>query len=249
MSKLNVKILSHTMNPEEVVTAAGKLCYSQVGVEELLKKQTPESINRFVNMLLSLGHESPLEHVSFNFAIEGISRACSHQLVRHRIASPSQQSQRYVNLADTFEYITPNIIEVMDEYYEADYTEDFAEDMREIHDMYTKWQKRIEKFVTEANYPTYGMTPEKVANENARAVLPNACETKLVFTMNLRSLINFTKHRCCRRAQSEINELAWAMIEEVKQVSPLIGSMLGAPCQFGACPEGKMTCKYPYPKK
>ena len=107
---LKVKIIAHTPNPEEVVAQAAKLCYSPVGVDEIMEKMTPEKIEKFVNNLISIGHESPLEHVTFTFAIEGISRACSHQLVRHRIASYSQQSQRYVKL-DKFDYIIPPAIE------------------------------------------------------------------------------------------------------------------------------------------
>ena len=107
---LKVKIIAHTPEPDKVVAQAGKLCYSAVGVDEIAQKLTEEEIARYVNMLANIGHESPLEHVSFTFAIEGISRACTHQIVRHRIASYSQQSQRYVKL-EQFEYIIPPAIE------------------------------------------------------------------------------------------------------------------------------------------
>ena len=174
---------------------------------------------------------------------------CSHQIVRHRIASYSQQSQRYVDLKETFDYVTPKILFDMDKHYsDMGYVQDFQEDMETIHDMYTKWQRRIEEFVKETNYPTYGMTPSKVANENARAVLPNACETKLVFTMNLRTLIHFIKHRKCRRAQEEIRELAILMEQVITEKYPIFSNILGAPCQLGKCPEGNMTCKMPYEK-
>ena len=242
-TELNVKLIGHTINPDLIIATAGKLCYSPSNIEDLMQKQAPESIERFVNMLVEIGHESPLEHVTFNFAIEGVSRSLTHQLVRHRIASYSQQSQRYVKEGDNFKFIVPDVITIMD------CDDEFEEDMKMIHSMYTKWQSKIKNFVEKSDYPTYGMNAEKVANENARYVLPNATETKIICTMNLRTLINFCHHRCCRRAQKEINKLAWAMVKEVEKVSPLLAKSLGATCQFKKCPEGKMTCKMPYPKK
>lgn len=247
--KLKVKLITYTPNPDLVVATAAKLCYSKVGVDELQEKLTDETIDKFVNMLAKIGHESPLEHVSFTFAVEGISRAASMQNIRHRIASYSQQSQRYVNLKDTFGYVQPSIIDSMDEYYEdSSYTEEFEKDMETIHKMYLKWQSSIQHFVEEANYPTYGMTPEKVANENARSVLPNACETKYVFTMNGRSLLNFLSHRDCNRAQDEIRELSREMLVLLKEVAPALFKMAGASCRNGKCNEGSMTCGYPLPR-
>ena len=238
---LKVKIIAHTPNPEEVVAQAAKLCYSSVGVDEIMEKLTPEKIEKFVNNLISIGHESPLEHVTFTFAIEGISRACSHQIVRHRIASYSQQSQRYVKEDNNFEFITPNIIDIMG----PKTLQEYESDMKEIHDMYLKWQKNIKEFVEISGYPTNGMNAEKVANENARYVLPNACETKMVFTMNVRSLYNFFNERCCNRAQEEIRELADEMLRQVKEIAPILFKNAGAPCIRGKCPEGNMTCKRP----
>lgn len=248
LGKIKVKLIAHTPNPDEVVAKAGKLCYSKVGVEGISEKLTDENINRFVNMLADIGHESPLEHCSFTFAIEGISRACSHQIVRHRLASYSQQSQRYVNLDKTFDFIVPSIIEDMDKHYGAMYVGEFENDMKAIHNMYKKWQENIKDFVEITNYPTYGMTAEKVANENARAVLPNACETKIVVTMNGRSLLNFFAHRDCNRAQGEIRDLARLMIAEVQKVAPALFKKAGASCRSGKCHEGNMCCKKPLPK-
>ena len=236
---LKVKIIAHTPNPEEVVAQAAKLCYSPVGVDGIMEKLTPEKIESFVNNLASIGHESPFEHVSFTFAVEGISRACSHQIVRHRIASYSQQSQRYVKEGDNFEFVIPNIITDMGA------VQEFEQDMKTIHNMYTKWQNQIQEFVEETDYPTNGMNSEKVANENARYVLPNACETKIVFTMNVRSLYNFFSKRCCNRAQEEIRELADEMLKQVKEIAPILFKNAGAPCVKGRCPEGKMTCGRP----
>ena len=131
MSKLNVKIIAHTLNPEETIACAGKLCYSKVGISQIAEKQSEEDIDRFVNMLSSIGHESPLEHATFTFAIEGISRACANQLVRHRIASYSQQSQRYVNLDKTFEYIIPKSIDL-----NLDAREIYVNAMENLHNAY-----------------------------------------------------------------------------------------------------------------
>lgn len=241
---LKVKIVAHTPNPEEVIAQSAKLCYSKVGVDEIMKKMTSEKIDEFLARLVSIGHESPFEHVSFTFAIEGVSRSLSHQLVRHRIASYSQQSQRYVKEDGNFEFITPRIIEFMGD----DAVEEYENDMKNIHNMYLKWQNNIKEFVTDVNYPTYGMNAEKVANENARYILPNACETKLVMTMNARELLHFFEKRCCNRAQEEIRELANEMLRLCKEVAPTLFKYAGAPCVKGKCMEGNMSCKQPYPR-
>lgn len=231
-------LLEHTPNPEQLVATAAKLCYSKVGVKDLKKKLNAESTEKFLNRLIELGHESPLEHITFTFGIEGISRSCSHQLVRHRIASHSQQSQRYVNLDKTFEYITPECIKAKDvtrEFYEAC--------MNTIHTSYIALTENLkQRFISE------GMdekAAEKKAIENARYILPNACETKLVITMNARSLLNFFKLRCCNRAQDEIRAVADEMLKLCKKTAPLIFKYAGAPCMYGNCTEGKMCCGNP----
>ena len=282
-TKMNVKLIAHTINPELVIATAGKLCYSPSNIEDLMEKQTDESIERFVNMLVSIGHESPLEHSSFTFAIEGVSRSLTHQLVRHRIASYSQQSQRYVKETQ-FEYIVPEDIKhdsfirkmyikhmkesqklydkiveeliggyVYDKKYE-DYLNIQLKKMKinkeEFNTFKDEWMLNSEYLdVLKSNYKKLYSTLEKKAIENARYVFPNAAETKIICTMNLRSLINFCHHRCCRRSQEEINQLAWKMVEEIEKVSPLLAKSLGASCQFGSCPEGSMCCMKPYPKK
>ena len=121
----------------------------------------------------------------------------------------------------------------------------YERDMETIHNMYLRWQNDIKEFVEATDYPTYGMNSEKVANENARYVLPNACETKLVFTMNVRALYNFFSKRCCNRAQEEIREMADEMLKLVQEVAPVLFGNAGAPCVKGKCPEGKMTCGSP----
>ena len=281
---LKVKLISHTMNPELVVATAGKLCYSPSNIDDLMEKQTPESIEKFVNMITSIGHGSVLEHTSFTFGIEGVSRSLTHQLVRHRIASYSQQSQRYVKETQ-FEYVIPqdiknnpilaqsykNHMEDSQRLYDDivdkliyDYVND-VENYGQYLDIQLK-KCKIDKDEFEAwkesnksnnkynealkdSYKKIYSTLEKKAIENARYIFPNACETKIICTMNLRSLINFCHHRCCRRAQEEINKLAWTMVEEIEKVSPLLAKSLGASCQFGPCPEGSMCCMMPYEKK
>lgn len=265
--KLNVKLLSYTQNPELLIATSGKLCYSASDIEALMEKQTPEMVERFVNMLVDMHHESPLEHVSFSFAIEGVSRSLTHQLVRHRIASYSQQSQRYVNLDKSFNYIVPKRIEerrYIEQRFEKameDAFEHYVAISRMLLEsfMYEFYIENIDEYSPDApiefieevmvrDYKKEYNAMIKKAIEDARAVLPNACETKIVCTMNLRTLINFCKHRCCRRSQDEIHALAWAMKEEVNKVAPLLAKSLGATCQFGKCNEGKMCCGKPFPK-
>lgn len=231
---LRVKLIEHTPNPEKVIAAAAKLCYSAVGIDELEKKLDDESAKRFLNMLMSYGHESPIEHVSFTFAVEGVSRSLSHQLVRHRIASYSQQSQRYVRL-NQFEYIVPPEIEKDEEAREI-----FISAMENSQKSYDKLADILrEKYLKEGMEP---ISAEKKAIEDARYVFPNACETKIIFTMNARTLANFFNHRCCNRAQWEIRNLADQMLRLVKEVAPILFKCCGPSCINGGCPEGKMTC-------
>ena len=239
---MKVKLLAHTPDPEKVISMAAKLCYSAVGVDQIEENLTDESVDRFLNMLINIGHESPLEHVSFTFAVEGISRACSHQLVRHRIASFSQQSQRYVKL-DQFEYIIPPEIEAVKEAKEV-----FIQAMEEDQKSYDKlvdilFDKHYNKMIKDGkNEKEAKRQAEKKAIEDARYVFPNACETKVVFTMNTRSLYNFLNHRCCERAQWEIRELSIEMLRQLKQVAPILFNNIGPKCVKGPCPEGNMTC-------
>lgn len=239
---MKVKLIAYTPEPEKVVSMAAKLCYSKVGVDGIEENLTEEKIQNFLKMLTDIGHESPLEHVSFTFAVEGISRACSHQIVRHRIASYSQQSQRYVKL-DQFEYILPPEIEKCEEakkiFIEA--MERDQKDYDRIVDILSK--KHFEEFTRAGKSEKEAKRlAEKKAIEDARYVFPNACETKIVMTMNTRSLYNFFHHRCCERAQWEIRELAVRMLAEVKKVAPIMFSGCGPKCIKGPCPEGNMTC-------
>lgn len=239
---MNVTLISHTPNPEKLVAAAAKLCYSDSGASQLMDNLTDEKTAEFVNMLSSIGHESVMEHAVFTFSVEGISRACSHQLVRHRIASYSQKSQRYVN-EDHFEFIIPPEIEAVPEA-----KEEFLKQMNSVAESYSKivdilTQKHLNFFISQGlTEKDAASKARKKANEDARFILPNACETKIVVTMNVRSLFNFFKHRCCNRAQWEIRELAIRMYKLCYEAAPSLFGNIGPSCCFGACKEGKMSC-------
>lgn len=242
---MRVQLIAHTDNPDKVVSMAAKLCYSQVGAKQIGDDLTPKEVEKFLGILVSMGHESPIEHVSFTFSIEGISRACSHQIVRHRIASFSQQSQRYVKL-EHFEYIIPPQIAANEEAKDI-----FLKAMKADQ---TAYNEIVDKLYSK-NYNDFlakGMSEKKAASsaekssiEDARYVFPNACETKMVVSMNARSLMNFFTHRCCERAQWEIRDLAFAMLKEVKSVAPILFKNAGPSCYKGSCKEGVMSCKRP----
>ncbi len=216
---MQVKLLRYTPEPEKTVAMSARLCYSPIGAAQLEEKMTDEQAAKLVRKLVEMGHFSTLEHVSFTFAIEGVSRVLTHQLVRHRIASYSQQSQRYVKEHD-FETIMPLSIAARPAEREK-----FEKLMSEIRNLYTEW--------TEMGIPA----------EDARYILPNAAETKIVVTMNVRSLYNFFSLRCCSRAQWEIRALADKMLAEVKEVAPVLFEKAGPSCVTdGICTEGAMTC-------
>ncbi len=231
---MKVELLEHTPNPDRVIAAAAKLCYSEVGVDDIMQKMTPESTERFIRMLTSLGHESPVEHVCFTFAVEGVSRSLLAQLTRHRIASFSVQSQRYVG-KENFEYVIPPEIDAVPEAREL-----FIKAMESDRETYKKLND-----ILCAKHEQGGMdskAAKKKAQEDARYVLSNACDTKIVMTMNVRSLYHFFNLRCCDRAQWEIREMATKMLALVKQVSPLLFENAGPSCVGGACSEGAMSC-------
>jgi thymidylate synthase (FAD) len=226
-TKLKVILLRHTPNPEETVAMAAKLCYSPSDIESLKNKIEAKDQKAFVEKLMNMGHMSPIEHPSFTFAIEGISRACSHQLVRHRLASYSQQSQRYVSEEAGFDYVIPETIKA-DKEMKRIFT-DFMKDAQKAYN--TLVQKLNEN----------GIKGE-AANQDARFVLPNAAETKIIVTMNARELQHFFRQRCCNRAQWEIRAMAEKMLKLAKKVSPVIFQRSGPPCLYAPCPEGTYTC-------
>ncbi len=239
---LKVYLIAHTPMPEKVVSAAAKMCYSDAGADALLDGMTDEAADRFLHMLSELGHESPIEHASFTFAIEGVSRSLLAQITRHRIASFSVQSQRYVR-KDAFAYVVPPEIAKNEEALSL---------YKETMDLLQQRYDRLAEILSQqrrAEFEAQGLSDrqvrqkaEKAAIEDARYVLPNACETKMIMTMNTRSLLNFFRLRCCNRAQWEIRELAWQMLALCRRAAPALFEKAGPACLFGPCSEGKMTC-------
>jgi thymidylate synthase (FAD) len=233
---LSVCLLAHTPEPLGLIYAAFRQCYHAGFVADMWPKLTSGAVDRqtqadFVANILKSGHVSPIEHVSFTFAVEGISRALTHQLVRHRIASYSQQSQRYVD-ASNFDYILPPAIRKIPEARER-----FEAFMAEVGSAYRDLKTILEE---------HGRKDK--AKEDARFVLPQAAETRIVLTMNCRSLLNFFEQRCCGRAQWEVRSLADRMLGLCREVLPEVFGLAGAKCErLGYCPEGeKFTCgKYP----
>jgi thymidylate synthase (FAD) len=233
-SSLHVLLLEHTPNPENLIASAAKLCYSAAEIKNLVSKQNTESSRKFIDKLMQMGHQSPLEHISYTFGIEGISRACSHQLVRHRIASYSQQSQRYVGETrekhgqDCFNFIVPETIQ------QAGLEPRFIEMMQTTQGFYNELSEELKKrldLTGESNF------------QDARYVLPNAAETKLIATMNARELLHFFALRTCMRAQWEIRALAKEMYKLVLPTAPTLFDYAGPSCVTkGKCSEGKASC-------
>ena len=207
------------------MATAARLCYAPVGGRELMESLTDEKIRKVLTTIMSSGHFSTLEHASYTFAVEGVSRALTHQLVRHRLASYNQQSQRYVKFKEEPPIVRPASVDTNPEAAQA-----FDEAIDACWQAYDK--------LVQAGVPA----------EDARYILPNACETKIVVTMNIRELMHFFSNRCCNRAQWEIRELAWKMLELVRPTAPFIFRTAGPGCMRGACPEGKMCCGNPYPR-
>lgn len=228
---LKVTLLQHTPTPDRTVAAAGRLCYAPVSAASLSEQMTGDEVARMVRILVRSGHHSALEHASFSFAVDGISRACSHQLVRHRLASFNQQSQRYVRFGEGDDFIIPPKIDEVPEAREV-----FLRAMEQARVAYD----RLVEIGSAQGYS------KETVQEDARFVLPNAAETKIVVTMNARELRHFFRVRCCRRAQWEINRLAWAMRHLAIGVAPVLLEATGPGCVTDACPEGKMTCGQEY---
>lgn len=324
-----VKLIAHTPDPEKVVALAAKLCYSNVDPEEIYESLTDEEISKYLKHLESYGHESPIEHASFTFLITGMSRSCLAQFTRHRVASFSVQSQRYIDFSN-FNVATPEYVEYPahansqknyilngQENMQADIDNIFASTIDVIRYNYIGLRDRIifmllskyicdnaeelfheEEYVTanisgvdykifkswyehnfhpfsQAIYDTsspfikelnisdringlkiafienQGFKKElnrvsKIANENARCILPNAATCNQIVTMNARELRHFFNLRCCNRAQKEIRTIAWMMLNLCKEVAPNLFAKSGPSCLYGSCSEGAMTCGNPY---
>ena len=213
-----VRLLAHTPDADRICAAAAHSCYSEDSAADLLETVDPAKMLRHV---IGMGHHSVIEHAVFTFSVEGVSRALTHQLVRHRIASFSQQSQRYVRLSEPT-YVVPETVKRDPEAMKV-----YEETMDGIWDSYSK---------------LIGMG---IPAEDARYVLPNGCTTNITITMNARELLHFFSMRCCNRAQWEIREMADEMLRLCKEVSPVIFSDAGPACIRGPCPEGKQTCGHP----
>ncbi len=239
---MEVKLIAYTPDADKIVAAAAKLCYSKSDIPTLMDGLTPEKTEDFLNMLSDLGHESPVEHATFTFGIEGVSRALLAQLTRHRIASFSVQSQRYVSKLD-FDYVIPPEIEAIPE-AKAEFIKAMEEDAEHYENLRRMLiESHKARLVSEGKDEKSALkAAEKLANEDARFVLPNACDTKIIMTMNVRSLYNFFSLRCCNRAQWEIRELATKMLALVREVAPNLFKNAGPSCVSGACSEGAYTC-------
>lgn len=218
-----VKLINHTPNPEEHIYIAARLCYAAMDIEDIGKDVTPEDMKKLLKFLNKARHLSAFEHASFTFAIEDISRVLTHQLVRHRLASYNQQSHRYVKMDRDIAIIIPPSVQ----------------DIPEMREKYIALANQEIEFYQD-------MVDAGIPEEDARYIVGHGIETKIIVTMNARELMHFFNHRCCRRAQWEIQNLAWKMYKLGLAVAPEIFSLSGPPCLNGKCPEGKMTCGEPY---
>lgn len=213
-----VKLLAYTQNADAICAAAGNSCYSERPSYEIVEDINSEKV---LTRIVGIGHHSVIEHAAFTFSVEGVSRALTHQLVRHRVASYSQQSQRYVSMKEP-SFITPHTVQD-----DPDAMKVFEDTMAEIWAAYGKLESM------------------GIPAEDARYLLPNGCTTNITITMNARELLHFFSLRCCNRAQWEIREMADRMLELCRDVSPVIFRDAGPPCVRGPCPEGKLSCGKP----
>ena len=221
MDKPIVKLLTYTPEPEKIIASAARLCYANtVSIDTLMDNLSEDKIEPMVEKLASMGHSSPFCQVSYTFGIENVSRAFTHQFARHHVGvSFDQRSQRYVN-EGKFNYITPPAIEANDE----------------IHEKFQAFMEYTSRFYNE-------MVSAGIKKEDARSILPNACETKLIATINAQELFHIFGLRCCNRTQFEFRQVANEMLCLVKEVSPKIFKNAGAHCDmYGYCPEGDMCC-------
>ncbi len=228
-TKLKVTLLAASPEPEKIIAMAAKLCYAAGEAEALRDAIENKDQGKFIDKLVDMGHLSPIEHASFTFLVQGVSRSLLAQVTRHRLASFSVRSQRYVNHSshdgEVFPYvIPPQIIELGPEYIEK-----YETQMAQMQEWYDEWVKALGK-------------KGETSNEDARFVLPNAAETKFILTMNARELQHFFHLRCCQRAQWEIRAMATEMLSLVREAAPNLFAVAGPGCLSGPCPEGSMSC-------
>ncbi|MBP8718895.1 MAG: FAD-dependent thymidylate synthase [Atribacterota bacterium] len=220
---MKITLLNYTKNPEETVAQAAKLCYSTKSIAQIEESISKEKPDRIIAKIIKLGHYSVLEHASFTFGIEDISRVTSHQLVRHRLASFSQKSQRYTRMGKKPQFVIP-------------------EKIKNDSDLLLKFQELANQcFILYRE-----MLAKDIPAEDARYILPQAITTSIIFTANARELIHFFRLRCCNRAQWEIREMAIEMLKIVKEIAPHIFATAGPSCLIGPCPEGEMSCGKPW---
>ncbi|MFP4005283.1 MAG: FAD-dependent thymidylate synthase [Candidatus Hadarchaeia archaeon] len=218
---MKVKLIDYTKNPDLVAGAAAHSCHSNKSAYEIMETEKDDKLKKILRKTMEMGHTSVIEHSKFTFSIKSISRACSHQLVRHRIASYSQQSQRYIEPKDK-KYVTPKTITA-----NAEAKEKFEKTMSEVWNAYNELSEN-----------------EEIPIEDARFVLPNATKTNITVTMNSRSLHNFFELRTCTHAQWEIRELANKMLSKVRKKAPVTFESAGPPCRRrGVCPERDEDCE------
>ena len=221
---LKVTLIACTPNPEKTCALAARTCYSALDTDALRQRVAEKDQHDFLRGVVASGHLSVLEHASFTFSAEGVSRSLLAQITRHRIASFSVQSQRYVSLEKGFGYVIPPRIKALGE----DAVREYEAQMKTMQEWYCQWQEKLGR--------------GEGSNEDARFVLPNACETRITFTMNARELLHFFSLRCCGRAQWEIRALAVEMLKLCKKEAPVIFEKAGPGCVSGACPEGSRSC-------
>ena len=272
----SVMLLSHTPNPERVIAAAAKLCYSTKNPEELYQDLSDEDISKFIKRLMQMNHFSPFEHATFTFGITNMSRSCLAQITRHRIASFSVKSQRYVDYrknpvalipidirgteseeafkkatAEEFERYSEMVDTLMYEHMysfivENEHLTGFHIDLNDPNVDKAEFVKYFQMNFSSTQFDKEWKRFEKIAFENARALLPNSAATSMILTMNVRALFEFFNKRCCNRAQDEIRHVAWDMLRLVQGGSSDIFENAGPECLRGACPERGMSCGKPY---
>jgi thymidylate synthase (FAD) len=215
---LKIKLLRYTADAELLCGTAALTSTKSGSPSEILEKMNMETAKRIIKRVTGYGHVSVIEHASFTFSIEGVSRAMTHQLVRHRIASFTQQSQRYVTYDTLEKYVTPPSIT-----NNAEAQKIFGETLEKISETYQKLLKL------------------GIKKEDARFILPNAAKTNIIVTMNARELRHFFNLRCCTRSQWEIREVAIEMLKQAKKTAPALFENAGPSCvELGYCPEGKI---------
>ena len=219
--KQRVELVRHTADGEALMALAAKLCYAGGDLASLQERIQKNDQRAYIRKLLQMGHESVMEHISFTFLVEGVSRSLLAQITRHRIASFSVQSQRYVGYEKGFGYIVPPAVEALGKQA----VDEYAAQMDQMLTWYQDWQRKLG------------------TNEDARFVLPNACETRILMTMNVRELKHFFALRMCRRAQWEIRELAETIFGLCYEQTPELFADAGPGCLRGACPEGEKSCR------